>query len=103
MFMRWEHVENHFSSKVIKPKNWNGSLNPGLNLCFHIVDGVTGLDIERDSFSGERLHENLHASTQAQDQMQSAFFLNIVVGQCASVLQLLAGEDEALPWQKTQE
>jgi len=28
--------------------------------------------------------------------MQSAFLLDIVVGQCTTVLQLLAGEDEAL-------
>ena len=61
------------------------------------------LDVQGDCLPGERLDEDLHATAEAQHQMQSRFFLDIVVRQCASVFQLLASEDEALPWWKAQE
>jgi hypothetical protein len=31
-----------------------------LNLALHIVDGVRGLNLERDSLAGEGLYEDLH-------------------------------------------
>src|SRR5271163_3511994 len=39
---------------------------------------------------------HLVATPQSQDQVQSALLLNVVVGQCSPVLQLLASEDQAL-------
>ena len=39
---------------------------------------------------------HLHATTQAQHQVQRGLLLDVVVGQGAAVLQLLAGKDEAL-------
>jgi hypothetical protein len=39
---------------------------------------------------------HLHAATQAQHQVQRGLLLDVVVGQGAAVLQLLAGKDEAL-------
>ena len=42
------------------------------------------------------LDKDLHASTQAQDQMQCRLLLDVVVGQGAAVLQLLASKDQAL-------
>jgi hypothetical protein len=44
----------------------------------------------------QRLDEDLHAAAEAQDEMQRGFLLDIVVRQCASVLQLLASEDQPL-------
>ena len=42
------------------------------------------------------LDKDLHAAAQAQHQVQRALLLDVVVGQGAAVLQLLAGKDEAL-------
>ena len=53
--------------------------------------------MQGDGLAGERLHKDLHgAAAQAQDQVQRALLLDVVVGEGAAVLQLLAGEDEAL-------
>merc|ERR1719261_2472705 len=67
-----------------------------LNLCFDIIDRVTRLDIKRDGLARQGLHEDLHASTQAQDQVERGLLLDVVVGKCAPILQLLACENEAL-------
>jgi hypothetical protein len=42
----------------------------------------------------DRTH--LHATAQAQHQVQRRLLLDVVVGQGAAILQLLAGEDQAL-------
>ena len=42
------------------------------------------------------LYKDLHASTQAQDQVKGGLLLDVVVGQGATVLKLLASKDEAL-------
>ena len=34
-----------------------------LDLGLHVIDRVTGLDLEGDGFAGEGLDEDLHAST----------------------------------------
>ena len=67
-----------------------------LDLGLHVVNGVRGLHLQRDGLAGQRLHEDLHAAAQAQHQVQGGLLLDVVVGQGAPVLQLLAGEDEAL-------
>jgi hypothetical protein len=64
--------------------------------CLHVVDGVAGLDLERDGLARQRLDEDLHAAAQAQHQVQRGLLLDVVVGQRAAVLQLLAREDQAL-------
>uniref|UniRef100_A0A453SXW4 Uncharacterized protein n=1 Tax=Aegilops tauschii subsp. strangulata TaxID=200361 RepID=A0A453SXW4_AEGTS len=48
------------------------------------------------SIFGEGLHEDLHATTQAEHQVQGGFLLDIVISKGASVLKLLAGKDQAL-------
>ena len=63
----------------------------------HVVDGVRGLHVERDRLARERLHEDLHAAAaQGQHQVESALLLDVVVGQRAAILELLASEDQAL-------
>ena len=42
------------------------------------------------------LDEDLHATAQAQHQVQGGLLLDVVVSQGAAVLQLLAGKDQAL-------
>ncbi len=55
-------------------------------------------------FRGQLIHSSkalqqrahLHATAQAQHQVQRRLLLDVVIGKRAAVLQLLAGEDEAL-------
>ncbi len=41
-----------------------------LDLRFHVLDGVRGLNLERNGLPGERPHEDLHASSQSKNQVQ---------------------------------
>ena len=55
--------------------------------------------VSEDSTSGfpsKSLHKNLHTTAKTEDKVQRRFLLNIVVGQSATILKLLSGEDEAL-------
>jgi uncharacterized membrane protein len=46
---------------------------------------------------GERLERRLDdATTETEDQVESRLLLDVVVGQSAAILELLAGEDQAL-------
>ena len=67
-----------------------------LNLGLHVVNSIRGLDIKSDGLTGESLDENLHASTKSEDEMESRFFLDVVVGEGSAVFELLSSEDEAL-------
>ena len=67
-----------------------------LNLLLHILNAVARLNIYRDRLTCECLHENLHAATETQDQMECRLLLNIVVRKGLTILELLAREDQAL-------
>ena len=67
-----------------------------LDLGLDIVDGIRGLNLEGDGLSGESLDEDLHTTTKAEDEMKGRFLLDVVVGQGAAILKLLAGENQAL-------
>ena len=67
-----------------------------LDLCLHVVDRVGRFNFERDSLSGKSLDENLHSTTETQDEVKSRFLLDVVVGQGAAIFQLLASEDQTL-------
>ena len=67
-----------------------------LDLGLHVIDSVGGLDLEGDRLAGESLDEDLHATTEAEDEMEGRLLLNVVVRESAAILELLAGEDEAL-------
>src|SRR3989344_1136314 len=67
-----------------------------LNLLLHVLDRVAGLDLEGDGLAGQRLDEDLHATTEAEDEVERGLLLDVVVGQGTAVLELLAGEDETL-------
>ena len=67
-----------------------------LDLGLDVLDGVRRLDVEGDGLAGEGLDEDLHAAAQAQHQVERRLLLDVVVGQGAAVLELLAGEDQAL-------
>ena len=67
-----------------------------LDLGLHVVNGVRALNIEGDGLSSEGLHEDLHATTEAEHQVEGGLLLDVVVGQGAAVFQLLSGEDQSL-------
>ena len=41
-----------------------------LNLCLDVVDGVRRLDIEGDGLTGEGLDEDLHSTSESQDEVK---------------------------------
>jgi len=67
-----------------------------LNLRLYVFDRVGSLDLERDRLARQRFDEDLHSSSEAEDEMKSGLLLNVVVRQCAAILELFAGEDETL-------
>ena len=67
-----------------------------LDLSLHVVNGIGWLDLEGDSLASESLHEDLHTTTEAEDQVKGGLLLDVVVGEGSAVFELLAGEDETL-------
>jgi len=67
-----------------------------LDLGLDVVDRVRGLDVEGDGLAGEGLDEDLHATTETKYEVEGGLLLDVVVGEGASVLELLPGEDETL-------
>ena len=67
-----------------------------LDLGLDVVNRVRRLDLQRNCLPSKRLHENLHTPTQPEDEVERRLLLDVVVGQGAAVLELLASEDETL-------
>ncbi len=67
-----------------------------LDFGFHVFDRVAGLHVEGNGFSSKSFHENLHSSSKSQHQVQSGFFLDVVVRQGSAVFQLFSGENQSL-------
>merc|ERR1719378_86853 len=74
---------------------WNSFLV--LNLRFDVGNRIIGLNVQGDSLSGQRLHEDLHSSSsQSEHEMEGRFLLDIIIRKGSSILKLLSGEDQAL-------
>ena len=67
-----------------------------LNLGLDVLNGVGWLNLKGDGLSSESLNEDLHTTSQSQDEMESGFLLDVVVGEGSSILELLTGEDKSL-------
>jgi hypothetical protein len=67
-----------------------------LDLSLHIVNGVRALNFQGDGLASEGLDKDLHASPEAEHQVEGGLLLDVVVSKCAAILQLLAGKDETL-------
>ena len=67
-----------------------------LDLGLDVLDGVRGLDVQSDGLASQGLDEDLHATAQAEHEVESALLLDVVVGKRAAILQLLPREDQAL-------
>ena len=67
-----------------------------LDLGLDVLNGVRWLNLEGDGLSSESLDEDLHTSSESEDEMESGFLLDVVVGEGSSILELLTGEDKSL-------
>jgi hypothetical protein len=67
-----------------------------LDLSLHVIDRVRGLNIKSDGLPSKSLDEDLHTSTQAENQMKSRLLLDVVVRESSAVLKLLSSKDETL-------
>jgi len=67
-----------------------------LDLGLHVLDRVAGFDLQGDGLAGEGLHEDLHSSTEPEDEVEGALLLDVVVRKGSSVLQLFPSEDQSL-------
>merc|ERR1712227_400850 len=67
-----------------------------LDLGFDVFDGVSWFDVESDGLTSESLDEDLHTTSKSEDEMESGLFLDVVVGESSSILELLSGEDKSL-------
>jgi len=67
-----------------------------LDLGLDVLNGVRWLDIESDGFTSESLNEDLHTTSESEDEMEGRFLLDVVVGESSSILELLSSEDESL-------
>jgi len=67
-----------------------------LDLSLDIVNGVRRLHFQRDGLSSECLHEDLHSTTKAKDEVERRLFLDVVIGESPAILELFSGKDKSL-------
>jgi len=67
-----------------------------LDLGLDVFDGVAWLDLQSDGLASQRLDEDLHSTTETENQMKGGLLLDVVIGKGPSILKLLASEDETL-------
>jgi len=60
------------------------------------LDGVASLNFKGDCLAGKSLDENLHTTTETEDQVEGGLFLDVVILEGTAILELLASKDEAL-------
>ena len=67
-----------------------------LDLGLDVLNGVCGLNIKSDGLTSQSLDEDLHTTSESQDEMESGLLLDVIVGEGSTVLELLTGEDKSL-------
>merc|ERR1712227_856503 len=67
-----------------------------LDLGLNVLDRVGRLDLQGDGLAGQRLDEDLHSSSEAENKMEGRLLLDVVVAESATILELLASEDQPL-------
>ena len=73
-----------------------------LDLGLDVFDGVSWFDIEGDGLSSKGLDEDLHTTSKSDDQVESGFFLDVVIGEGSAVFELFTSENESLLiWRNT--
>merc|ERR1712112_760016 len=74
---------------------WRNSLLV-LDLGLDILNGVRGFNLQGDGLSSQGLDEDLHTTSQSENQMQGAFLLDVVIGEGSTIFQLLSSKDQSL-------
>merc|ERR1711923_280361 len=74
---------------------WRNSLLV-LDFSLDVLNSVGRLYFQSDGFPGKSFDENLHPTSETQDQMQRGLLLDVVIRQSTAILELLAGEDQTL-------
>merc|ERR1712098_525172 len=73
-----------------------------LDLGLDVLDGIRWFNLQGNGLASESLDENLHTSSEPEDQMQGALLLDVVVRKSSSILQLLSSKDQSLlVWRNT--
>ena len=67
-----------------------------LDLSLNVFNGVGWLDIKSDCLTSESLDKDLHTTSKSQDEMKCGFFLDVVVREGSTILELLTGKDKSL-------
>ena len=67
-----------------------------LDLCFDVLNCVSGLNIDGHCSSSKGFHEHLHTTPQSQDEVDGGLLLDVVVAQSTCIIELLARKDESL-------
>ena len=67
-----------------------------LDLGLDVLNSVGWLDIEGDGLTSEGLDEDLHTTSESEDEMEGGLLLDVVIGESSSILELLSSEDESL-------
>jgi len=67
-----------------------------LDLGLDVLDRVSWLDIKGDGLASESLDEDLHTSSESEDQVESGLLLDVVIGESSAVFELFTSEDESL-------
>merc|ERR1711934_181133 len=63
-----------------------------LDLSLDVLNGVSWLNIKGDGLTSEGLDEDLHTTSESEDEMESGLLLDVVVGEGSAVLELLTRE-----------
>merc|ERR1719203_2396148 len=67
-----------------------------LDLGLNVLNGVRCFNLEGDGLASQGFDENLHTSTEPENQVKGRLLLDVVVRQCTAILKLLAGKDQSL-------
>jgi len=67
-----------------------------LDLSLDVLDAIRWFDLESDGLASQGLDEDLHTSSQSENEMEGRLLLDVVVGESSSILQLLSSEDQPL-------
>merc|ERR1712180_424017 len=67
-----------------------------LDLSLDVLNGVRRLNLEGYGLTGQRLHEDLHTSSQPENKMESRLLLDVVVRESPAIFQLFTSKDQSL-------
>ena len=67
-----------------------------LDLCFDVLNCISGLNFDGHCSSSKGSHEHLHATPQSQDEVDGGLLRDVVVAQSTCIIELLACKDESL-------